>query len=193
MGAEFRGEQSLSHFLIGYADLMCAAQTVVVLAESMGLGSVYVGTIQANLDYARQYFHTPEHVLPLMVLCLGYPQTRLKRMPKLKREVMVHRERYRAQSDEQVVQAFEDKYGPVDDNVEKYLERAYVEVLEARKQGEDWLEEIRRRMGKLEITNSAQFLFRVRYPSEVMIDLNAELLQALDKAGFDFGCRPQDA
>jgi nitroreductase len=30
-GVTFRGNEALSHFLIGYADVMCAAQTVVIL------------------------------------------------------------------------------------------------------------------------------------------------------------------
>ncbi len=57
---DFKGEDALSHFLIAYADLMCAAQSVVILAESYGLGSVYVGTIQSNMDRAREYFMIPK-------------------------------------------------------------------------------------------------------------------------------------
>ena len=40
----FRGDQALVHFMIGHADIRCAAQAVVLLAESLGLGSVYIGT-----------------------------------------------------------------------------------------------------------------------------------------------------
>ncbi|MBN2565099.1 MAG: nitroreductase family protein, partial [Candidatus Eisenbacteria bacterium] len=50
---EFLGERCLGSFLIAYADVMCAAQTVVVLAESLGLGSVYIGTIQSSMARAR--------------------------------------------------------------------------------------------------------------------------------------------
>ena len=33
---DFRGEQAMNHFLIAYADLMVAAQNVVILAENFG-------------------------------------------------------------------------------------------------------------------------------------------------------------
>ena len=57
---DFRGEQALNHFLIAYADLMAAAQNVVILAESLGLGSVYIGSIQHEIDETRKYFEIPE-------------------------------------------------------------------------------------------------------------------------------------
>ena len=70
-GTEFKGDQAFSHFMISYADVMCAAQSVVLLAESLGLGSVYVGTILSYMDKAREQFSIPEFVLPMMVLSLG--------------------------------------------------------------------------------------------------------------------------
>jgi nitroreductase len=110
-GTEFKGEKALAHFLIAYADVMCAAQTVVILAESYGLGSVYVGTIQSNVDDARQLFAIPRYVLPLMVLVIGYPKSIPNRIPKLKRDVIVHQEQYRIANDDEIKQAFETKYG----------------------------------------------------------------------------------
>ncbi len=88
---EFKGEQALSHVLIAYADLMCAAQSVVLLAEGLGLGSVYVGTIQSCMDAARKQFSIPEFVLPMMILTVGYPKSTPRSIPKLEPEVIVHR------------------------------------------------------------------------------------------------------
>ena len=56
---DFRGEEAINHFLIAYADLMVAAQNVVILAESFGLGSVYVGSIQHEIDEIRNFFEIP--------------------------------------------------------------------------------------------------------------------------------------
>lgn len=91
--ANFKGEKALLSFLIAYADLMCAAQNVVILAESLGLGSVYVGTIIHAIDGTRKYFTIPEYVLPMMLLSIGYPKSVPKNIPKLKRNVITHRER----------------------------------------------------------------------------------------------------
>jgi nitroreductase len=187
LDTDFRGEQALSHFLIAYADLMCAAQNVVILAESYGLGSVYIGTIQSNMDQGREYFAIPEYVLPMMVLSIGYPKSIPRTIPKLKREVITHRERYETPGDDDIRQAFEDKYGAFDENVEKYLEKAYIEVVEADKQqGEQWMELVKEEMQKLEIRNNAQFLFKLRYPAQAMVGLNEKIAGALKNAGFDF-------
>ena len=185
---DFKGENALSHFLIAYADLMCAAQNVVILAENYGLGSVYGGTIQSNVDRARQYFMIPQYVLPMMVLSIGYPKSVPRNIPKLKRNVIAHRERYEVLSDEDIKKAFENKYGSFDDNVEKYLEKAFIEVVEADKQQDQksWTELVKEEMRKLEIRNNAQFLFKLRYPSEVMVKMNENLVRAFRNAGFDF-------
>ncbi len=187
---EFLGEQALSSFLIAYADVMCAAQSVVVLAESEGLGSVYVGTIQSSIGRAREFFGMPEYVLPVMVLSLGYPRSVQGNIPKLGRDVVVHRERYRVPSDDEVSAAFESKYGSIDDNVDAYLKRAYVEVVEADAQDDlGWVEDAKERMKKLGIRSNAEFLFNLRYPQRLMVGMNSRLLSALRKAGFEFyGC-----
>jgi nitroreductase len=186
-GTEFKGEQAFSHFLIAYADLMCAAQTVTILAESFGLGSVYVGTIQSNMDNARQAFAIPEHILPLMVLTLGYPKSVPARIPKLERDVIVHREQYRPMNDEAIKQAFDAKYGDFSVKAEEYLEKAFIETIEADKQGGDgWTAWAVEEMTRLEIRNNAQFLFRLRYPADVMVKMNKELIASFKRAGFDF-------
>ena len=184
---KFMGEQAFSHFLIAYADLMCAAQTVVVLAESFGLGSVYVGTIQSNVDEARRYFAIPEYVLPMMVLSIGYPKSIPNKIPKLKRDVIVHKERYRELSDDEITQAFQAKYGDFGGKADEYLEKAFIEALEADKQGGDgWTDWVTKEMTRLEIRNNAQFLFKLRYPAELMVKMNTNLIESFKKAGFDF-------
>ena len=186
---EFKGENALEHFLIAYADLMCSAQNVVILAESNGLGSVYIGTILVAIDQAREYFNIPKFVLPMMVLSIGYPKSVPKNVPKLKRDVITHRERYRELSDDEIKKAFDDKYGNFEDNVRKYIERIYVEAVEANKQEKHpWadLESIKKELEKLNIKNNAQFLFRFRYPADEMVKLNEDLIKAFRNAGFEF-------
>jgi len=184
---EFKGEQALSHFLIAYADVMCAAQTVALLAESYGLGSVYVGTIQSNMDGAREVFAIPEYVLPMMVLSIGYPKSRPRTIPKLKREVITHNEKYLMPSDEEIRGAFDAKYGNFSAKAEEYLEKAFVETIEAEKQGaEGVISEVMKEMQRLEIRNNAEFLFKLRYPTDMMVMYNKRILDSFRKAGFDF-------
>jgi nitroreductase len=189
---EYKGEKALLSFLIAYADLMCSAQNVVILAESHGLGSVYIGTILDAIDRARGYFAIPQHVLPMMVLSIGYPRSIPKNIPKLKSEVITHREKYRTLSDEEIKQAFEDKYGDFEDNLKRHFQKIYVEALEAEKQQKpEWAdpEWIKKQMEKLNIKSNAEFLFKYRYPSDSMIKMNEHLIRAFKNAGFDLFAR----
>ena len=187
MDTEFKGEKALPHFLIAYADLMCASQNVVILAQSLGLGSVYIGTIQDNTEEARAYFALPEYVLPMMLLCLGYPKSVPKTMPKLNPEILIHREKYKDLQEEDLKRAFDNKYGEMESQAEKYLEKAFIEVLEADKQDDqNWTARVKEEMKRLAIKNNAQFLFKVRYPSERMVRMNEGYIRSWKKAGFDF-------
>jgi len=184
---EFRGESALCSFLIAYADVMCAAENVVVLAQDRGLGSVYVGTILCTIGEARREFELPRHVVPMIVLTIGYPKSTPKHIPKLDRDTVVHYEKYRSSGDDEVALAFEKKYGTIDDDTGEYLKRAFIEVVEADKQQEEcWVAEAREAMKKLEIRSNAQFLFELRYPQDQMVALNREILESLREAGFDF-------
>lgn len=183
---DFRGQQALNHFLIAYADLMAAAQNVVILAESLGLGSVYIGSIQHEIDETRRCFEIPEYVLPMMVLCLGYPKSIPRTIPKLKKEAIVHQEKYRRLGEDEIQKAFDDKYGKIDEDMEKYLERAFIEALEAEKQETSrFLDRVKKEMKRLDIQNNAQFLFQVRYPTKVMVRMNQRIKESIKNAGFE--------
>jgi FMN reductase [NAD(P)H] len=185
-GVDFRGHDAFSHFLLGYADVMCAAQTVVILAESLGLGSVYVGRVPYVADEAREYFGMPTYVFPLMLLCLGYPKTVPRRVPKLSPAVTRHKERYRQLNDDEVRRVFDEKYGPIDRNTKRYFERVLVEAVEAGEQGDEgWLERSRARMAELAVATSAEFVFNVRYRADLMVEDNAEAIDIFKNAGFD--------
>lgn len=184
---DFQGENALSHFLIAYADLMCAAQNVVMTAESFGLGSVYVGSIQGIIDEIRENFSIPKLVLPMMLLCIGYPESIPNTIPKLDRNVITHREKYSILSDSEIEKAYSDKYGPFDEDPEQYFTKAYIEVIESSKQqGDRWLKLAKKRIKRLDIKNHAQFLFKLRYPSEAMVSMNQELITSFKNAGFNF-------
>jgi len=184
---DFQGEDALSHFLIAYADLMCAAQNVVILSESFGLGSVYVGSIQGVINNIRESFSIPKLVLPMMLLCIGYPNSIPDSIPKLNRNIITHNEKYNVLNDNEILKAYKEKYGEFDEDPEKCFMKAYIEVIESTKQESDrWLKLAKRRMKKLKIKNHAQFLFNLRYPTKAMVNMNKDQIQAFRNAGFNF-------
>jgi len=54
-------------------DALIAAQTAVLAAESLGLGSCYVGDIMENYETHRELFNLPQYTFPICMLCFGYP------------------------------------------------------------------------------------------------------------------------
>jgi len=54
-------------------DALIAAQTAVIAAESLGLGSCYIGDIMENYEEHKALFDLPRYVFPICLLCFGYP------------------------------------------------------------------------------------------------------------------------
>ena len=75
-GKEIRvpGEGDL---LLACCDALIAAQTAVIAAESLGVGSCYIGDIMENYEHHKELFDLPQYVFPITLLCFGYPKTTL--------------------------------------------------------------------------------------------------------------------
>jgi nitroreductase len=54
-------------------DALIAAQTAVIAAESLKLGSCYIGDIMENFEIHRELFNLPKYVFPICMVCFGYP------------------------------------------------------------------------------------------------------------------------
>jgi len=79
-------------------DALIAAHTAVIAAESLGLGSCYIGDILENDEAHRQLFDLPPYAFPICLLCFGYPTEQQKQRPLLPRfgqEFIVFRDRYK--------------------------------------------------------------------------------------------------
>ena len=60
-------------FLLACMDALIAAQTAVVAAESLGVGSCYIGDIIENYEKTKMLFNLPKYTAPVALLCFGYP------------------------------------------------------------------------------------------------------------------------
>lgn len=79
-------------------DALIAAQTAVIAAEALGLGSCYIGDVVENAEKQRELLALPDYVFPAALLCIGYPPANdpRKTIPRLSLDAMVHRDRYMA-------------------------------------------------------------------------------------------------
>ena len=59
--------------LLACCDALIAAQTAVIAAESMGIGSCYIGDILEQYEVHQQLLDLPPYVLPITLLCFGRP------------------------------------------------------------------------------------------------------------------------
>ncbi len=79
-------------------DALIAAQTAVLAAESLGLGSCYIGDVLENYEVHRDLLDLPPLVLPIALICFGYPtraQLERERTTRYARRHIVFENRYR--------------------------------------------------------------------------------------------------
>ena len=68
--------------MLAMADTCIAAQNAVVAAESMGIGSCYIGDVIENVEAMRDALHLPDFVVPACMLVFGRPTEQQQRRPK---------------------------------------------------------------------------------------------------------------
>lgn len=76
--------------MLAFSDAAIAAQNAVVAAESLGLGSCYIGDIMENCARQRALLHLPEYVFPAVMLVFGWPTPQQRERPKPQRCPMAH-------------------------------------------------------------------------------------------------------
>jgi nitroreductase len=103
------GLQFLETFLVAVIDAALAAQNAVVAAESLGLGSVYIGAIRNKPRAVAEELGLPPNVAAAFGLCIGYPDaTRPAQVkPRLRQDVVIHHERYSDAGDETGIAAYD--------------------------------------------------------------------------------------
>ncbi len=90
-------------------DALIAAQTAVIAAESLGIGSCYIGDILENYETHRELFKLPEYASPICLLCFGYPtEQELERPPTTRydQDFIVFEDEYRRLEDDEFEEMF---------------------------------------------------------------------------------------
>jgi len=84
--------------LLAVDDALIAAQNAVVAAESLGLGSCYIGDIMERCEDHRRLLNLPRWVFPAAMLVIGWPTVQQQEREKLQRvpmEYIVRENAYR--------------------------------------------------------------------------------------------------
>ncbi|HSB65126.1 MAG TPA: nitroreductase family protein [Anaerolineales bacterium] len=89
--------------VLAMMDALISAQTAVIAAESLGIGSCYIGDIVENAEIHRQLFNLPRYTFPAALLCFGRPATTPTEglVARFDQKFIVHKNKYiRFQKDE---------------------------------------------------------------------------------------------
>jgi nitroreductase len=184
MSAPFTARSSLPHFWIAFQDVIAAAQNICTAADAMGLGSVYIGTVSMFFPKLKKMLKLPDGVLPVVLLCLGYPKKRPPVRNKLGTKIVVHPEKYRKIPDRELVRAFDEKYpGTLDVTKERLsmIERVCREC-----HGERFARKCLKWIEAHGHINRAQHYFGLHYRANLMPTENLEFKGDIEAMGFDF-------
>ncbi|TCS83207.1 oxygen-insensitive NADPH nitroreductase [Tepidibacillus fermentans] len=100
--AEF---STIENFLVSIIDTALFAQNVMLAAESMGLGGVYIGGIRNQPQQVSEVLQLPQLVMPLFGMCLGYPTEHLpEQKQRLPLSVILHENEYQRDQQNEIEQ-----------------------------------------------------------------------------------------
>ncbi len=132
---------------ISCCDALIAAQTSVIAAESLGVGSCYIGDIMENYEIHKELFDLPEYVFPITMLCFGYPTEQ--------------------QQNRSLSQRFDKEYVYFKDKYKRHSEDGFQKMYELRhKQIFGKREEIKG------ATNVGQHMYQKKYASDFAAEMN---------------------
>ncbi|MBW4445357.1 MAG: NADPH-dependent oxidoreductase [Spirirestis rafaelensis WJT71-NPBG6] len=96
-GLPHEGLDYLEMFLMAAIDAALAAQNAVVAAESLGLGTVYIGAMRNDPEGVAEVLSLPPHVFAVFGLCVGYADSAVETAikPRLPQAAVLHRETYK--------------------------------------------------------------------------------------------------
>ncbi|MDE5712887.1 MAG: nitroreductase family protein [Muribaculaceae bacterium] len=103
------GYDNFHSFVSALTDAVIFAQQIVTIAEMEGLGTCYLGTVNYNAADISALLELPDLVVPVASLAVGYPIGTDQQVERLPVAAVVHLEKYRKDSDEELLALFKDK------------------------------------------------------------------------------------
>jgi len=107
-GAE-PGYDNFLSFFTAAIDALLASQNCALAAEAHGLGICYLGTTTYNAGLISEILELPKHVVPVTTVVVGYPDENPGFTDRLPLEAVVHREKYKDYSNEDIDNLYREK------------------------------------------------------------------------------------
>jgi nitroreductase len=97
----------LAMFMFGVQDACYLAQNLVIAAESLGLGTCYLGFVPFNADKLIKNYKLPSKVFPLVGISVGYPAENPPTRPRYPMDCACYEGEYPEFTDEQISSAMQ--------------------------------------------------------------------------------------
>jgi nitroreductase len=95
------------HSLAAVVDVALFGQTVLLGAESLGLGGVFIGGLRNDPDRVIDLLNLPEGVFPVFGMCLGHPDTKNAIKPRLPLDAILHENAFDATDKDKLVDDYD--------------------------------------------------------------------------------------
>jgi nitroreductase len=128
------GYDNFLSFFTAAIDAIIAAQNACLEAEHHGLGICYLGTAIYNADKIIDILNLPKGVVPIIAVTIGYPAENPKLTDRLPLEAIVHYEKYKDFSEEDINRIYSEKEAREDskqfikENNKKTLAQVFTDV-----------------------------------------------------------------
>ena len=97
----------ISIMLFGLQDATLLAENMVIAAESLGLGSCFIGAAMYNADKFKKKYKLPDRVYPFVHLVMGYPAEERPPRPRYPLEFTLFEDKYPELTDDIVTEAMQ--------------------------------------------------------------------------------------
>ncbi len=151
------GYDNFLSFITAAIDALLVAQNVTIAAESLGLGTCYLGTTTYMAAQIIEILKLPRGVVPITTLTIGWPDEDPDQVDRLPLETIVHEEFYKDYAESDIIKAYHEKENRLDNR--KFVEENNKQTL-------------------------AQVFTDIRYKKKDNITFSETLLGVLKKQGF---------
>lgn len=100
-------EGNTESFIIATVDTAIMAQNIMIAAESVGLGGVYIGSVRNNPDKISKLLNLPDNIYPAIGMCLGYPDQNPETKPRLPLKVVLKQDKYNDEKDKEQIKEYD--------------------------------------------------------------------------------------
>jgi nitroreductase len=186
--APYAHTSCLFWFLMDFQLTGIIGQSICTAADSLGIGSCYVGNALSSAGKVAELLELPEGVFPGTLISLGYPAEKPPIMKKHRISTVLHDEKYRDLPDNELLTAFREKYSapgaPRVEITENRLKRLYQTGLNVH--GIEFAERSVAHSRKLGYISPVQRYFGLHYRADLVLNLtNTDYLEVLRKQGWN--------